>query len=89
MDYEFLKKEFEHLKVMSAKSSDPYFLALYSAALFNVDKESEAIEISKKVANMQNKDTGAVEGAKSSITSSRGQNLLIETTSLCLMNWIN
>jgi hypothetical protein len=38
---------------------------------------------------MQNKDTGAVEGAKSSITSSRGLNLLIETTSLCLMNWIN
>jgi hypothetical protein len=38
---------------------------------------------------MQNKDTGAVEGAKSSITSSRGNNLLIETTSLCLMNWIN
>jgi hypothetical protein len=33
--------------------------------------------------------TGAVEGAESSITNSRGNNLLVETTSLALLSWIN
>jgi hypothetical protein len=46
INYEFLKPEFERLKTISQTSSDPYFLALYSAALFNVDQLSEAIQIS-------------------------------------------
>lgn len=38
---------------------------------------------------MQNEETGAVEGAKSSITNSRGNNLLVETTSLAVMSWLD
>jgi len=30
-----------------------------------------------------------VEGAESSITNSRGQSLLLETTSLAIINWLN
>jgi hypothetical protein len=41
------------------------------------------------VAALQNDSTGAVEGAESSITNSRGQSLLLETTSLALVNWLN
>jgi len=36
---------------MAKASSDPYFLALYSGALFNVAKKTDAEELSKKVAN--------------------------------------
>lgn len=89
IDYTFLKAEFENLERISLTSKDPYFLALYSAALFNVDKLDEAILITNKVNSMQNEETGAVEGASSSITNSRGQNLIVETTALCMMNWIN
>jgi len=38
---------------------------------------------------MQNDSSGAVEGAETSITNSRGQSLLLETTSLALVNWLN
>jgi hypothetical protein len=34
IDYNFLSKEFERLRTISDTSKDPYFLALYSAALF-------------------------------------------------------
>lgn len=34
-------------------------------------------------------ETGVVEGAASSITNSRGKSLLLETTSLALVNWLN
>jgi hypothetical protein len=33
-------------------------------------------------------DTGAVKGAETSITSSSGQSLILETTSLALVNWL-
>jgi hypothetical protein len=85
--YEVLKNEFDNLERVSYESG-PYFLALYSAALSNVGKNAEAIAISKTTTKYQNRQTGAVEGSKSSITSSRGNNLLIETTALCMINWI-
>ena len=71
-NFETLREEFNNLETISKTSNDPYFLALYSAALYNVEKPSEAVTISKRIVPMQNEETGAVEGAKSSITSSRG-----------------
>ena len=68
---------------------DPYFLALYSGALFNVGKEQKALKVSQRVVSSQDIETGAVTGAQSSITSSSGQSLLLETTSLCIINWLN
>ena len=87
--YDDLKDEFQNLQRVSESTRDPYFLALYSGALYNVGKGSEAQEISHRVAENQNKETGAVEGAESSITSSRGNSLLLETTSLAVINWLN
>jgi len=46
-----LSNEFDNLKKISESNEDPYFLALYSGALFNVGKNDEAIEISVRVAN--------------------------------------
>lgn len=70
--YDDLKDEFANLKKLAETNTDPYFLALYSGALFNVERLDEAIAISEKVVDKQNKETGAVEGAESSITNSRG-----------------
>jgi hypothetical protein len=88
-DYEDLVNEFANLKTISDGTDDPYILSLYSGALFNVGKKDEATAISERVASKQNEATGAVEGAESSITNSRGQSLLLETTSLALINWLN
>jgi hypothetical protein len=67
-----LVNEFANLDTISQTSKDPYFLSLYAGALFNVGKNNSATIISEKVIDSQNEQTGAVEGAESSITSSRG-----------------
>lgn len=87
--YEDLKAEFEQLEKVALTTDDPYFLGLYSGALFNAGNLSSAIEISERVSQSINTDTGAVEGAETSITSSNGESLVIETTSIALINWIN
>jgi len=38
---------------------------------------------------MQNSTSGAVQGAATSITSSYGSNLDVETTSLAMLAWLN
>jgi len=87
--YEDLKAEFEQLEKVALTTDDPYFLGLYSGALFNAGNLSSAIEISERVSQSLNIDTGAVEGAETSITSSNGESLVIETTSIALINWLN
>ena len=47
----------------------------------------EAKELAKRLAGMQSK-TGEITGAESSITNSRGENLIIETTSLATTAWL-
>jgi hypothetical protein len=86
--YEDLKKEFENLEKISQETKDTYFLGLYSAALFNVGKKDQAVAISERVVRGQN-DTGAVEGAMTSITSSLGESLVLETTAIAVINWID
>ena len=84
-----MKNEFKNLHEISLISEDPYFLSLYAGALFNVGKTEKAEKIAGRMVSMQNKETGAVEGAKSSITNSRGESLLLETTSLAVVDWLN
>ena len=86
---EDLQNEFDNLDKIAQTSEDPYFLSLYSGALYNVDEVEKAKLISQKVTFKQNKETGGVEGAESSITNSRGQGLILETTSLAIVNWLN
>jgi hypothetical protein len=88
-DLENLKDEFKHVMEISKKTEDPYLLSLCAGALFNVGQTSEAAAIATRVAGMQDKLTGSVEGAESSITNSRGSNLVVETTSLALLSWLN
>jgi alpha-2-macroglobulin-like protein len=88
-NYEVLKEEFDNLIQVTKNTSDPYLLSLAAGALINVDKIDEAKSIASRVASMQDKTTGMVEGAVSSITNSRGNNLIVETTSLALINWLN
>ena len=90
--YDDLKDEFESLQKLSETTEDPYFLSLYCGALYNVAKEDQdVLALAEQIADRvkPNKETGAVEGAKSSITNSRGQSLLLETTSLAAVNWLN
>lgn len=87
--YEDLKDEFESLKEIVENTNDPYILSLYAGALVNVKKFDEAFDIADRVVNSQNEKNGSVEGAESSITNSRGQSLLLETTSLALINWLD
>jgi len=47
--YDDLENEFKNLKKVSETSEDPYILALYSGALFNVGKKEEAIVISARI----------------------------------------
>jgi hypothetical protein len=84
-----LKDEFKHVIEVSKRTNDPYLLSLCAGALFNVGKSSEAAAIATRVAGMQDKLTGSVLGAESSITNSRGSNLVVETTSLALLSWLN
>ena len=78
---------------MDTATTDPYFLALYSAALNNVGGKEDVLRrrgifISEKLAATQAED-GSIPGAESSITNSRGKSLLLETTSICVINWLN
>lgn len=57
--YSSLYDEFQYLEKVYKESSDPYFYALYSGALYNVGKVSEAMDISTLLKSFQN-STGAV-----------------------------
>ncbi len=74
---------------MSSSIDDSYFLSLYAGALNNVNQKNNSLKIAKKLVKMQNAKTGAVEGASTSIPNSKGQSLVIETTSLAVVNWMN
>ena len=41
-DYEDLRSEFENLERISINNQDPYFLSLYSGALYNVGNFTKA-----------------------------------------------
>jgi len=49
--YDDLKNEFANLKTVSESTLDPYFLSLYSGALFNAGKLAEAKLITQKVSD--------------------------------------
>ena len=55
----------------------------------NTGKEIEATQVFDKLILRQNKTTGGIEDAKSSITRSRGENLITETTALTMILLLN
>ena len=84
-----LKTELSNLQQVAMHTNDPYILGLCAGALINFNKTEDAIEIAQRIVLAQNKSSGAVEGAASSITSSSGINLKVETTSLAILAWLD
>ncbi|KAJ5079290.1 a-macroglobulin complement [Anaeramoeba ignava] len=68
--------------------NDPYYIALVSATMFNTNQNEKSLELSKKLVKFQDKKEGFISDSKTSITSSKGSNLIIETTSLAILCWI-
>ncbi|MHC5078765.1 MAG: alpha-2-macroglobulin family protein, partial [Planctomycetota bacterium] len=80
-----LEKEVEAIKGQAAGTNDPYFLALSANILLLAGKD--ATGILEKIAAKQDAG-GAVRGAKTSITCSGGNALVIETTALAVLAWL-
>jgi hypothetical protein len=78
-----LSRELASLEGRARRSDDAYFLALTTLALGNA-KRPAAVEFAGKLANLLQQD-GSLTGTRTSITSSRGRNLTVETTALGAM----
>jgi hypothetical protein len=73
---------------VATKTKDPYILALVASSLAKLNHTDEASTFTNMIKTNQNKTTGAIDGAETSITSSFGDDLKIETTSLAVIAWI-
>ncbi|GAQ87713.1 alpha-2-macroglobulin [Klebsormidium nitens] len=77
-----------NLLEQTATNRDPYFTALVANSLYNLGRKEEAAALAKRL-EISQKEDGHVAGAKTSITSSGGESLLIETTALTTLCWLN
>ncbi|MBI2942650.1 MAG: A-macroglobulin complement component [Candidatus Wallbacteria bacterium] len=82
-----LDKEIAHVRELAGLSEDPYLLALAANVLLKGSDKAGAEAVMKKLARSQDAD-GHVKGARTSITSSGGDSLDIETTSLAALAWL-
>jgi alpha-2-macroglobulin-like protein len=80
-----LTKEITAL-VGRASTTDPYELALISCAL-HVARHPEAQLTRQRLAELQTTD-GALRGAKTSITKSGGNDLVVESTGFAILAWL-
>lgn len=83
-----LKAEIANVQKVLKENQDTYLQALAALIFHNVGMDDQA-KIQAKFLVAQQQDTGEIIGAESSITNSRGKNLLVETTALTAMAWIN
>lgn len=81
-----LARELDALAARAARTDDAYELALAAAALAEAGRP-EAPAARQRLAGMQRPD-GSLLGSTTSITSSRGDDLAVETTALCLLAWL-
>ena len=89
VQYNELEGQIKNLLEISKTSSDPYLLALIARSLLNVgNHDNYATRILEKLVSSQQPD-GRVTGAKTSITSSMGTSLDIETTALSVLSWLS
>lgn len=87
-----LRKEIDALKVEalnegSAGGKDAYFVALVANVLLHRGDREAAHRLLDRLQEKHAKD-GPVTGAVTSVTSSRGRDLEIETTALALLGWL-
>jgi hypothetical protein len=79
--------ELDAARKTATESKDPYVLALTAGALENAGRAADAKPLLTRLAAIQ-ADDGSLPGAETSITSSGGESLLIETTSLAMLAWL-
>ncbi|HTU93776.1 MAG TPA: alpha-2-macroglobulin family protein, partial [Gemmataceae bacterium] len=82
-----ITKELNALHDRAKTSKDPYFLSLVANSLINRAKTADAAKLLKMVGEVQKAD-GHLDAEQTSITSSGGRDLQIETTSLALLAWL-
>src|SRR5207302_3362152 len=80
-------RELAALAQQAKTSKDPYFLSLVATSLINRGKADEGVALLKTVAAAQKED-GHLDAARTSITSSGGRDLEIETTALAVLGWL-
>jgi hypothetical protein len=79
-----LAQEIDHVRALALKSNDPYLLALAANVLLDAGRGEQVDSTLDRLVKHQGED-GSFSGAKTSITSSSGESLLIETTSLAIL----
>lgn len=73
---------------MNGDYVDTYFLSLISASLYNLNRTDEAEVYADEVTKYQ-REEGNVTNSITSITSSEGLNLQLETTAIATIMWLN
>lgn len=84
---ENLQREIAAVRKKAKTSTDTYFLALAANIMYLAGEKNEADAICKKLISSVEKN-GAVSGAETSITNSRGRSLEVETTALAILAWL-
>ena len=82
IEYKDIEKEMGYILKLAENSKDSYILSLAANALYNFGMKEEGREAAKKISQDEN---GSIIGSKTSITSSGGSCLIIETTSLAML----
>jgi len=67
---------------------DTYYLSLVAASVYNLNRTDDAENYADEVAKHQD-DDGKVIDSLTSITSSMGTNLDLETTAIATIAWLN
>lgn len=81
-----LAKELDALQAR-AGTDDAYELALIACALQSAQRDGPAAAARARLATLQHED-GSLHGTTTSITSSGGQDLVVETTGFALLAWL-
>ncbi len=81
-----LGEELDHLNNVATDSDDAYLIALAAAALMNAERIKDGERLLDKLAMLQGSD-GGLRGS-TTVTSSGGLSLGVETTSLAVIAWM-
>ncbi|MBM4062669.1 MAG: A-macroglobulin complement component, partial [Planctomycetes bacterium] len=82
-----LQKELDALLARAPATEDPYELALIACALQLAQRNEPAAAARTRLAGMQ-QENGSLRGTTSSITSSGGQDLIVESTGFAVLAWL-
>ncbi len=82
-----VKDQINALVKDAAERDDPYYNGLVALSLFNLDRDDEARKLLERMVKHQ-KDDGSVVDSKTTVVNSRGDALLIETTAVAALAWL-